>query len=145
MADELDNAVPRYGKRKLDEAQYEKQKAAKTLSGRAATKYGARKGNGPAPAATPPAATPRTPQEIAAAAKAAGALSLEQLQAALGRRPEMLDSAIALELKLQRPRRGALRLFLETEAKRKSGARAEVVERLNAALANEAGDPPPTS
>jgi hypothetical protein len=63
-----------------------------------------------------------------------GYTTLAELTAGLAAHPEKLDRLIEVEMAGTNPRKGALRLFLATEAAKGDEARAEVVGRLTAAL-----------
>lgn len=129
MAD-TDIATPRYGRKKLDEAAYLAQQEAATREGREATRFGRRKIDGEKTPATASATTPapdtRTPT---------GSLpSIAKLRELLAKSPAQLDAAMEVEMKQDRPRKGALQLFQEIEEGKGDDARPGVLATIGAAL-----------
>lgn len=129
MAD-TDIATPRYGRKKLDEAAYAAQLEAATREGREATRFGRKKidtDKGAASKATEPEKPEtRTPT---------GSLpSIAKLKELLAKSPAQLDAAMEIELKQDRPRKGALQLFQEVEEGKGDDARPDVLATIGAAL-----------
>lgn len=129
----------RYGRRKLDAEAYSAQKKAKAerVDGREGTRYGKRKiATEPLPKGkqgstrtmtAPPSDPPREPT---------GTLpSIAKLKELLAAKPAQLDAAIEVELKQEKPRKGALILFHEIEND-KEEPRADVLDKIDAALAS---------
>lgn len=128
MAD-TDIATPRYGRRKLDEAAYAAQLEATTREGREATRFGPRK-IGSAKAADTSSEPAKEPSR-----EPTGSLpSIPKLKELLGKSPAQLDAAIEVEMKQDKPRKGALHLFQEIEEGKGDDARADVLAKIGAAL-----------
>lgn len=145
MADQTESKT-KYGRRKLDEGELTAQASSKNFEGRPGTKFGRRKGAVEAPAA---AATAATTDETSTAPKdvpkAKPLPSVPTLAEALAKKPLLVDAMFERELKAEKPRKAALRLFRATEAGRKK-ARPDVLKRIDAALtalaAPAPADPP---
>lgn len=135
MAD-TDIATPRYGKKKLDPEALAAQLEATTREGRESTRFGARKietvkstpvkGDSRTRTTTDPKVEERAPTGTVPAIPA--------LKKLLRETPAQLDAAIEVEMKQEKPRKGALQLFLEIEEGKGEDARPDVVAKIGAAL-----------
>lgn len=128
--EQLQESKTKWGRKKLDAAQLLAQKASKVSGGRPSTKYGRRKGA--VEAAGLVAAT--EPTETKVAPKVKPLASVAKLTEALEKKPLLVEAMLEAELKAEKPRISALKLFRATEAGRKK-ARPEVLERIDAAIA----------
>lgn len=131
MAD-TDISTPRYGRKKLDEAAYAAQLEATTREGREATRFGPRKIGGEK-GETKVAAEPET-KKTSERAPTGTLPSISKLKELLAKSPAQLDAALEVELKHEKPRKGALQLFQEVEEGKGDDARADVLAKIGAAL-----------
>lgn len=143
-----EQAKVRYGRKKLDAEAYEQQETEARESTREATRFGSRKfqTEKPAPVKGRGARTRTTGddpkgdagngQEKEPPRTPTGSLpSIAKLRELLTKSPGQLDAAIEVEMKQEKPRKGALQLFLEVEEGKGDDARAETVAKIGAALA----------
>lgn len=128
MAD-TDIATPRYGRRKLDEAAYAAQLEATTREGREATRFGPRKIGSEKTVETKAAKSEQEPPRTTGTPP-----SIAKLKDLLAKSPAQLDAALEVEMKQEKPRKGALHLFLEVEEGKGDDARPDVVAKIGAAL-----------
>lgn len=131
MAD-TDISTPRYGRKKLDKEAYDAQQEAATREGREATRFGSRK-IGTVKAAPEGKATGKSekPDERVPTGTPPSIAKLKEL---LAKSPAQLDAALEIELKQEKPRKGALQLFQEVEEGKGDDARPDVVAKIGAAL-----------
>lgn len=138
MADE---AKVRYGRKKLDKEAYEQQESEARESTREGTRFGPRKfATEKAPPVKGKAGRTRTTEkteETPPAREPTGSLpSIAKLKELLAKSPAQLDAALEVEMKQDRPRKGALHLFKEVEEGKGDAARGDVLTNIDAALAS---------